>query len=544
MLKEWWRGCIIYQIYPRSFYDTSNTGVGDLNGITKKLEYISSLGVDAIWICPFFKSPMKDFGYDVSNHIEVDPEFGELKDFKALLAKAKELKIKVIIDQVWSHTSDEHEWFKQSRIDNTNDKEDWYIWADPKPDGSPPNNWISYFGGPAWTWDENRKKYYLHHFLKEQPNLNFWNPTVRQKIKDIASFWLDLGVDGFRIDAAHTYLCDKDLRDNPPRPIGEKAKSSDIPPSNPMSSQQRIHSMCLPDNLEWLSEIRAHINQWTDKCLLAEAGGDNSEDTAASYVQTKYRLNLAYSFGLVGSHMHKEDVTKSIQSIEAVLEDGWICWSTGNHDFKRAITRVNPDKKNTYDIAKYVMALGLTLRGSFCIYQGEELGLEQADLKLEDLIDPYDIMLYPEHTGRDGCRTPMPWNSTLRHSGFSKANGKTWLPIPDNHKRKSANLQEQDDKSILNEYRKFIKWRKNTKAIVTGDINLIESPKSIIAYERTSKESKTVFCIFNSSDNKKKWTIPTKYTQYKYISDISHNSIKNKDIIELRPYGYAFLIKD
>lgn len=297
---EWWRGGIIYQIYPRSFMDSNGDGIGDLPGITGKLDYVAALGVDAIWISPFFKSPMKDFGYDVSDYRDVDPVFGTLDDFRTLLNRAHELNLKVIIDQVWSHSSDQHDWFKESRRCCDNAKADWYIWSDPKPDGTPPNNWLSYFGGPAWTWDSRREQYYYHQFLKEQPTLNLWNPDVREKIKNTAAFWLDMGVDGFRLDAIHTYLSDQQLRDNPVRSKGEM---TDVPGNNPLSYQMRKHTANLPENITWIEELRAFVDQWPDCCILAEVGGDDSEYAAATYVQTQKRCHLAYSFGLAGTGM-------------------------------------------------------------------------------------------------------------------------------------------------------------------------------------------------------------------------------------------------
>src|SRR6185436_6667427 len=293
--NEWWRGAVIYQIYPRSFRDANGDGVGDLKGITEKLDYVASLGVEAIWISPFFRSPMKDFGYDVSDYRAVDPVFGTLDDFKTLLDRAHKLDLKILIDQVWSHTSDQHEWFRESRSDRKNPKHDWYVWRDSKPDGTAPNNWLSYFGGPAWTWDARREQYYLHHFLKEQPNLNIWSPAVRQAIKDTSAFWLDMGVDGFRLDAAHTYLSDRTLRDNPP--VDPKAPpATDVPSSNPMSRQQRKFSMNLAENLDWIEELRSFIDKWPERCLLGEAGGDDSEREAALYTQTGKRFHQAYSF--------------------------------------------------------------------------------------------------------------------------------------------------------------------------------------------------------------------------------------------------------
>ena len=538
---EWWRGCVIYQIYPRSFCDANADGIGDLRGIISRLDHIASLGVDAIWISPFFKSPMKDFGYDVSDYCQVDPLFGSLEDFQELLTYAHNHGIKVLIDQVWSHTSDQHQWFLESRINKTNQKADWYVWADPKEDGSAPNNWLSYFGGPAWSWDSRREQYYLHHFLKEQPTLNLWNPEVREAVKQVAAFWLDLGVDGFRLDVAHAYLSDPQLRDNPARKEGDPP-ASDIPASNPMSYQRRKYSMGIDDNLEWIEELRAHVNQWPERCLLAEAGGDHSEKVAASYVQTGKRFHLAYSFGLVGSDMTKDDTTQAIRTIEDVLEDGWICWSTSNHDFKRSISRVNPHYHDTDDIARYIMALGLTLRGSFCIYQGEELGLVQGEIAFQDLVDPYDIMLYPEHVGRDGCRTPIPWMQNAPHAGFSTTLEKTWLPICDPHLRLAVDTQNEDEDSVLNFYRAFLKWRKDNPAVMYGDFTLIDTDNDILAYTRKHGDDE-ILCLMNTDMFAQSFVLENKLSSFTALDPISYGTKKDGEIISFQPYGYAFLKK-
>ncbi|MGB1076703.1 MAG: alpha-amylase family glycosyl hydrolase, partial [Bdellovibrionales bacterium] len=497
--------------------------------------------VDAIWLSPFFLSPMKDFGYDVSDYCQVDPIFGSIEDFQELVSYAHELDVKVIIDQVWSHTSNEHSWFKKSRLNATNSKADWYVWADAKPDGTPPNNWLSYFGGPAWTWDARRGQYYLHHFLKEQPALNYWNDDVRARIKEVGAFWLDLGVDGFRIDASHTFVYDPKLRNNPVQDLSAGFVPSDVPLSNPMSRQRREHSMCTPYNFDWIKEIRSFVDQWDDRCLLAEAGGDDSEKVAASYVQEGH-YHLAYSFGVIGSNMGKEPVERAIKSVEDVIKNGWVCWSTSNHDFKRVVSRVSPHCQDTTDIARFAMALGLTLRGSFCIYQGEELGLNQAEIAFEDLADPYDISLYPEHVGRDGCRTPIPWQENVPHAGFSTTTGKTWLPVCDEHLSSAVDVQETSSESVLNAYRQFLNWRKSHDAARLGKIRCVDSIDDLIVYERYS-EDQSILCIFNSSGDKLVWGVPSQYLAYDLDGEISYHCKSSDDgKITLEAYGYGFLV--
>ena len=524
---EWWRGCVIYQIYPRSFMDSNGDGVGDLPGIALKLEYVARLGADAIWISPFFTSPMKDFGYDVSDYRGVDPVFGTLADFKAVLKRAHELGLKVLIDQVWSHTSDQHDWFKDSRQNKNNDKSDWYVWKDAKPDGTAPNNWLSYFGGPAWTWDARRQQYYLHHFLKEQPSLNYWCPAVRRAIKETAAFWLDMGVDGFRLDVAHAYVCDPDYRDNPPRLAGEPWPT-DIPASNPMARQKRVYSMNVPQNLDWIEELSAHIRQWPDRCLLGEAGGDDSEAAATSYTQTGKRFNLAYSFGLVGTAMSKADIVKSVSRIEELIKDGWICWATSNHDFKRVASRLQGEAPLA-DKALFASTLGLCLRGTYCMYQGEELGLPQAELAFEDLRDPYDIMLYPEHVGRDGCRTPLPWDA---QGGFS-ATTKPWLPQPQAHKDLAVAGQEADPESVLAQIKNFLSWRKDTPAMRLGTIEFFDLPDPLLSFRR-DLAGQSYLCVYNTSASTARMEAPAGT-----MLPVSRHAALHDGGLVLGPYGYA-----
>lgn len=532
--NEWWRGGVIYQIYPRSFMDSNGDGIGDLPGITSKLDYVASLGVEAIWISPFFKSPMKDFGYDISDYCDVDPCFGTLDDFRKLLERAHALGLKVMIDQVWSHTSDQHDWFKESRSNRDNPKSDWFVWADSKPDGTAPNNWLSYFGGPAWTWDSRREQYYLHHFLKDQPTLNLWNPTVRQAIKDAAAFWLDMGVDGFRLDAIHTYLSDRSLQDNPVRTTG---KTTDMPSSNPMARQIRTNTTNLSENLDWIEELRAFVDRWPDRCLLAEVGGDDSEQAAASYVQTGKRCHLAYSFGLVGTAMSTAEILRPVNRVEELIDDGWFCWAISNHDFKRVASRLKGNAPLA-DKALFASTLGLSLRGSYCLYEGEELGLPQAELAYEDLVDPYDKMLYPEHVGRDGCRTPMPWTKSAPHAGFSTAKGKTWLPVPPEHQALSVDAQEKDPGSTLNRMRAFLAFRRNNDVLRLGEIEILDAPENVLAFRRTHG-NRSMVCVFNSGDRGA--TIPAALAGGGTLAtEISRNASVANDEIALKSYGYAF----
>jgi alpha-glucosidase len=537
-MKEWWRGAVIYQIYPRSYCDANGDGIGDLSGILQRLDHVAAVGADAIWISPFFKSPMKDFGYDVSDYRDVDPVFGTLDDFKSVLNRAHELGLKVLIDQVWSHTSDQHDWFKESRQNRDNAKHDWYVWRDCKPDGTAPNNWLSYFGGPAWTWDARRQQYYLHHFLKEQPTLNLWSPAVRNAIKNTAAFWLDMGVDGFRLDACHTYLHDRTLCDNPPSNPAEPAPT-DVPSSNPMQRQQRKYSMNVAENLDWIEELRAFVNQWPERCLLGEAGGDNSEREAAIYTQTGRRFHQAYSFGLVGSHMSKEDVAGAVARAEGFIGDGWICWATSNHDFKRVASRIHGEAPLA-DKALFATALGLSLRGSYCMYQGEELGLPQAELAFEDLVDPYDRSLYPEHVGRDGCRTPMPWVAGAPHAGFTTGE-KTWLPISPLHPPLAVDSQTADTGSVLNAVQALLAWRRGSDVLKFGAIEVLDAPDHCLVFQRFLADGK-VTCLFNCSPAAVCIPLSLVHAGGNLAAHVSRNISSSGGIIELKPFGFAFFV--
>ncbi len=534
---EWWRGSVIYQIYPRSFMDANGDGVGDLPGILQKLGHVADLGVEAIWISPFFKSPMKDFGYDVSDYRDVDPVFGTIDDFKAVLNRAHELGLKVMIDQVWSHTSDQHDWFKESRQNRDNAKHDWYVWSDPKPDGTAPNNWMSWFGGPAWTWDARRMQYYLHHFLKEQPALNIWNPDVRKTIKNVAAFWLNMGVDGFRLDVANLYLADRHLRDNPVRPA-DAPLPVDPPPSNPIIRQIRQYSNTQPENIEWIEDLRAFVDQWPDRCLLAEAGCcEDSEETAASYTKNGNRFHLCYSFGLLGSDMGKDPIMRSVGRVESLLGDGWVCWAVSNHDFKRAVSRMHGETA-VADKAMFSSALGLSLRGSYCMYQGEELGLPQAELAFEDLVDPYDKSMYPGHVGRDGGRTPMPWNQASPHAGFSMAM-KTWLPVSPLHAPLAADVQKADLSSVLNHIRTLLAWRRGHNTMKYGSFTSLDTPDPLLAFQRL-KDGKAVTCLFNCSDRNIEAPLSLVRPGDALLSHVSRNVFVDHAAIHLAPLGYAF----
>lgn len=506
--QDWWRGAVIYQIYPRSYQDSNNDGIGDLPGIIDRLDYIASLGVDAIWISPFFQSPMKDFGYDVSDFRAVDPLFGRNEDADRLIEKTHERGMKLILDMVFSHTSDQHPWFRESRKSPDNPKADWYIWADPKEEGSPPNNWQSVFGGSAWKYDMWRKKYYLHNFLESQPDLNLLNPDVRKAIFDEARFWLDKGIDGFRLDVANMYIQDPQLRDNPPRPAGKQVPHEFLFYS-PYEMQDHIYDKSRPENLPFIEELRSLAEEYDNRFLMGEIFDDDEIATMQDYIKGTNRLHTAYCFYLLTENRLSPEAIK--HNLKAFYsgpgKDGWISWAMSNHDVVRPATRWAPDNIRDARVCKMMFALLNSLRGSTCIFQGEELGLTEAELNYEQLVDPWGKFLYPQWQGRDGCRTPMPWDEDKPHAGFSTAD-ETWLPVPDTHKAMAVSAQENDPGSVLNFTRAFLQWRKQTPALIYGDIDFIDTGSdNVLAFTRTY-EGQCWLCLFNFSAERLNLTLP------------------------------------
>ncbi|MFI8740146.1 alpha-glucosidase family protein [Stutzerimonas zhaodongensis] len=495
--NDWWRGGVIYQVYPRSFFDSNGDGVGDLLGVVEKIDYIASLNVDAIWLSPFFTSPMKDFGYDVSDYRGVDPLFGTLEDFKQVIDVAHARGIRILIDQVLNHSSDQHAWFKESRSSRDNDKADWYVWADPKDDGTVPNNWLSVFGGAAWTWDSRRKQYYLHNFLSSQPDLNFHCEAVQQQLLEDMEFWLKLGVDGFRLDAANFYFHDRELRDNPPN-HDIREGSIGVRADNPYAFQKHVYDKTQPENLDFLRRIRQLLERYPGSATVAEIGCDHSLSTMAAYTGGSDTLHMAYSFDLLTEQCSPGFLRHTIDCVERELVDGWPCWSIGNHDVVRVMSRWALANQPDLARGRMFMAMLLTMRGSVCLYQGEELGLDEAELQFEQLVDPYGIRFWPEFKGRDGCRTPMPWHDRDQHGGFSRE--QPWLPMADRHLPMSVAAQEQDPNSMLNIYRRFLAWRQDQRLLIEGSMRTVYHDDALLVYERRLDDEVWV-CLFNMDDS-------------------------------------------
>lgn len=489
--RDWWRGAVIYQIYPRSFQDSSGDGVGDLAGIVRRLPYVASLGVDAIWISPFFRSPMRDYGYDVSDHCDVDPMFGTLADFDAVVAEAHRLGLRVMIDLVLSHTSDQHRWFRESSASRANARADWYVWADAKADGTPPNNWLSIFGGPAWQWDPGRQQYYLHNFLVSQPDLNLHEPEVQDALLDVARFWLDRGVDGFRLDTINFYFADKHLRDNPP--LAPEYRNAHIAPAvNPYNHQEHLYSKNQPENLDFLRRFRALLDAYPGSAAVGEVGDAQiGLDLLGQYTAGDERIHMCYAFEFLASDaLTAPRVAEVFERLDRVAAQGWACWAFSNHDVARHVSRwgLGPEA------ARCFATLMMALRGSACIYQGEELGLPEAEVAYEDLRDPYGIQFWPEFKGRDGCRTPMPWTASNRHAGFSEAD--PWLPVSHAHLRLNVEAQEADPDALLHHYRRAIAARRRFRALAKGAQSRVRAEGDLLTFTR-AHEGETIFCAFN-----------------------------------------------
>lgn len=499
----WWRGCVIYQIYPRSFQDTTGDGSGDLRGIANRLEHIASLGVDAIWLSPFFKSPMADMGYDVSDYRAVDPMFGGMEDFDALVAEAHRLGLKVIIDQVLSHSSDKHEWFVESRASRDNPKADWYVWADTKPDGGAPNNWLSVFGGPAWEWDSTRRQYYMHNFLASQPDLNFHNPEVQDALLETVRFWLERGVDGFRLDTVNYYVHDRWLRSNPPLASSVAGINSEI---NTYLYQEHLFDKTQPENLAFLKRFRALLDEYEDRAAVGEIGDEGrSLQTLAAYTTGGDKLHMCYTFDLLGPQFSAAHVRGCVEAFEAAVSDGWVCWAFSNHDVVRHVSRWTRPSSEPDTVARFSIMLLSCLRGSICLYEGEELGLEEAELAFEDLRDPVGIRFWPGVKGRDGCRTPMVWEAGADNAGFST--GKPWLPIPAGHRARAVDVQNADTASVLAFYRTMLDLRRGHPALVGGSIRFLDADGEILAFIREDGGEK-LLCVFNFAEEPANWPLP------------------------------------
>ena len=491
-MQEWWRDAVVYQIYPRSYQDDKGDGIGDLRGITRRLPHVAELGADCIWISPIFQSPQKDMGYDVSDYTAIDPIFGTLEDFDALIATAHDLGLKVIVDQVLSHTSDQHAWFKESRVSRDNPKADWYVWADPEPDGSPPTNWHSHFGGPAWEFDPRRGQYYLHNFLISQPDLNFHNPDVIDAILETCKFWLDRGLDGFRLDTVNYYFHDQKLRSNPPaQSTGRQVMATDL-----YGMQQNIYNKTRPENLAFLEKLRALTDQYEEIMMVGEVGemGHRSIEIMGEYTAGTSRLHMAYSFAMLGPDFTAEHFTNCIQGFQRGAPDGHPYWSFSNHDVPRQVSRWAEHAVSEDSMARLCCAMLMSFEGTIGIYQGEELGQTETELVFEELTDPPAIRFWPAVKGRDGCRTPMVWERDAPNAGFTTST--PWLPVKEPQAARA--VDQQGEGSVLEFYKETIAFRKSSDALSRGKTTFVPLKEPVLAFHRKTADE-CLTCVFNLS---------------------------------------------
>jgi len=486
----WWQTTVIYQIYPRSFQDTTGNGIGDLPGITQRLDYLANtLGVGSIWISPFYPSPMADFGYDVADYTDVHPMFGTIQDFDLLVEEAHRLGLEVIIDWVPNHTSDEHPWFVESRSNRDNPKRDWYVWRDPKPDGALPNNWLSFFGGPAWKYDATTGQYYLHSFLSKQPDLNWRNPEVQEAMFDGIRFWLDRGVDGFRIDVAHVIMKDPELRDNPPVPDDWRRTFKS---HGDYDSFLHIHDKGHEDAHQIFRDFRALLDSYRpERYSVGEIHIADWAEWATYYGEDLDELHMPYNFSMIHVPWSAEEIATRVEAIEAAVpEGGWPNHVLGNHDETRIATRYGEKA------ARVAAMMLLTLRGTPTIYYGDELGMPQADIPPELQQDPWGRNL--PGAGRDGCRTPMQWDDSPQ-AGFTKGDVEPWLPLTEDWILRNVAAQLDAADSMLNLHRALLSYRRSSAALQMGDHRRLDAPDGVYSYER-KHEGESVIVLLNFTD--------------------------------------------
>ncbi|MGB8668369.1 MAG: alpha-amylase family glycosyl hydrolase [Pseudolabrys sp.] len=475
----WWKHGVVYQIYPRSFQDTDGDGVGDLKGISERLEYLEWLGVDAIWISPVYPSPMADFGYDVSDYCSIDPLFGSLEEFDRLVAAAHARKIKVILDFVPNPTSERHPWFLESRASRINPKRDWYIWRDGGPDGSPPNNWLSQFGGPAWTREARTGQYYLHSFLPEQPDLNWRNPAVRTAMYDVLRFWLDRGVDGFRVDVIWLLIKDAALRDNPPNPNYRPNEAG-------IHRFMQVYSADQPETHEVVAEMRFVLDQYDERVLIGEIYLP-IERLVTYYGQDLRGAQLPFNFQLLHTAWTAAAVGKLVTDYEGALPPGgWPNWVLGNHDQPRIAARVGEAQ------ARVAAMLLLTLRGTPTMYYGDELGIGRVAIPHEAVKDAWEKNEPGLGLGRDPSRTPFQWDATS-NAGFSS--GTPWLPVDPSFKSHNVKVLRADPASILSLYRDLLSIRRKHPALVSGTFRLQGTEGNALVFERKAENERIVVCL-------------------------------------------------
>ncbi len=516
----WWRDGIIYQIYPRSYADSNNDGIGDLPGIVSKLDYIQALGVNAIWLSPIYPSPDVDYGYDVADYTDIDPKFGTMRDFEQLVKEAKKRDLHIILDLVLNHTSDQHSWFIESKKSRDNPYHDWYLWHDPKPNGDPPNNWQSIFGGSAWEYDPHLGQYYYHMFYKEQPDVNWRNPQVREAMLDVFRFWLKKGVDGFRLDVFNAYFKDPAFRDNPTK-FGIRG----------FDKQEHIYDVSQPEMYPLLQEIREILDRRKDTYAVGETFLADPEQSA-SYCGDDM-LHATFNFEFANNRWHpKRFLDSAVKWYSALSEEAWPNNFLSNHDMPRTATRYcfgEDDRR-----AKVAAAMLLTLKGTPFLYYGEEIGLRDIPIRgKDDIKDPVGKTFWPFYKGRDGCRAPMQWTSEI-HAGFSQA--EPWLPVNQNFPERNVQRQISDPTSLLNFVKNLIEIRKKEPALQYGDFSpLIEDPRHILAFLRTKKDDR-ILVLLNFSSRNLNFQLP----EGRWFSLMSED-LTYQDALQIKPYQVMLL---
>lgn len=479
-IARWWAAGVLYQIYPRSFQDSNGDGIGDISGIISRLPYLRDLGIDAIWLSPIFPSPMADFGYDISNYMGVDPIFGTLADFDTLVAAAHASSLKVILDLVPNHTSDQHPWFVESRSSRDNHKRGWYLWREPRADGTAPNNWMSEFGGSAWTYDARTKQYYYHAFLNQQPDLNWRNPDVRRAIWDVMRFWLQRGVDGFRVDVLWHLIKDSEFRDNPP--------NSNFLPGRPShEALLPLYSADRPEMLDVVAEMRRVVDEFGDRVLIGEIYLP-IDRLVAYYGEDLSGAHLPFNFALLSAPWNARAIAKLIDAYESALPAAaWPNWVLGNHDRPRVASRVGRAQ------ARVAAMLLLTLRGTPTLYYGDEIGMQQVAIAPDQVRDPFEKNEPGIGVGRDGCRTPMQWNAKAQ-GGFTA--GEPWLPLAKDFVHENVANLSADAHSILSLYRALIEFRKTAPELVAGSYTSVPTTGDLLIYRR-EYEGKALLIVLN-----------------------------------------------
>ncbi len=528
--KLWWQHGIIYQIYPRSFMDSNNDGIGDLEGVLQKLDYLADLGIDAIWFSPIYPSPDVDFGYDVADYCDIDKKFGALDIFDRLLKEAHQRDIHIILDLVLNHTSDLHPWFKESKKSKDNPYHDWYIWRDPLAEGVPPNNWRSVFGGPGWEYVPELDQYYYHMFCKEQPDLNWRNPKVRESMLNVFKFWLERGVDGFRLDVFNMYFKHEKLLDNPINQRGLRA----------FDRQTHLYDVSQPEMIPLLAEIRSLLDSYNERYVVGETFLADAQH-AIQYIGPD-RLHAGFDYGYAHCKWNSNQFADEIRKWDALhVPTAWPNYFLNNHDTPRSATRY---VKNEEDARlKVLAALHLTVRGTPFLYYGEEIGMRDIKLKRSQILDPVGKRYWPFNKGRDGCRSPMQWNQQV-NAGFSQST--TWLPVHPNYMQRNVKNQSENPDSLLNFYKNLIRLRRSHPALYKGSIQFSEGiPEKVLNFVRLTSEEQ-VMIILNFDSKSHDFEIPGEYRSTSWEVLYSQHQCSGEKItnpkFSLAPYEILLLI--